>query len=76
MFATFTSIGSRAALDPHRVRAQGPLDPPRDDLVLLAVLGRLAELLAQMVIDGRIGAAAGRASERDRLGSRTPPSDE
>ena len=39
--------------DPHAVRAQRPDDAPGDDRLLLAVLLRAQELLAEMVIDGR-----------------------
>ena len=52
--------------DPDRVRAQRALDPPRDDRVLLAVARVAQQLLAEVVVDGRVGAAAGRAGERER----------
>ena len=41
----------RCRLDPHRVRAQRPLDPADDDLVLVTILFAAHELLAQVVVD-------------------------
>src|SRR5947209_3826953 len=42
-------------------------DPARDDRLLLAVLLAVHQLLAEMRVDGRIGAAPARAGERDCL---------
>ena len=52
--------------DPDGVRAQRALDPPRDDRVLLAVARVAQQLLAEVVVDRGVGAAAGRAGERER----------
>ena len=51
---------------PHGVRGEHPRDPAGDDRVLLTVLLASEQLLAEVVIDRRIGAAPGRAGERDR----------
>ena len=66
MLAIRTSVGLRRGGDPDRVRAQRPLDPPRDDRVLLAVARVAQQLLAEVVVDGRVGAAPRRAGERER----------
>ena len=52
--------------DPDGVRAQRAGDPVGDDRLLLAVLGRAEQLLAEVVVDRRVGGAADRARERDR----------
>ena len=65
MFAIRTTCGSSGTRDPDRVRAQRALDPPRDDRVLLAVLVGAHQALAEVVVDGGVGAAADRAGERD-----------
>ena len=51
--------------DPDGVRAQRAGDPAGDDLVLLAVLVAAQQLLAKVVVDRRVGAAARGARERD-----------
>ena len=51
-------------LDPDRPRSELALDPPGDDLVLAQILGRVQQLLPEVVVDGGIGAAADRAGER------------
>ena len=71
MLATLTTAGSSGAVDPDRVRAQRAGDPAGDDRLLLAVLGRAEQLLAEVVVDGRVGRAADRAGERD--GRRAQP---
>ncbi len=43
--------------DPDRVRAQRALDPPRDDRVLFAVARVAQQLLAEVRVDGGVGAA-------------------
>ncbi len=53
----------RRRLDPHRMRAQGADDPRGDDALLAAVLVAAQQLLAEVVVDGRVGAAPGRAGE-------------
>ena len=52
-------------LDPDRERGEAAFDPADDDRVLGAVLGAVEQLLAEMVVDGRVGAAPGRAGEGD-----------
>jgi hypothetical protein len=52
--------------DEDGVRGQRALDAPRDDRVLLAVLGRLEQLLAEVGVDGGVGAAARRAGQGHR----------
>ena len=52
-------------LDPDRVRAQGADDPLGDDPLLAAVLVAAQQLLAEVVVDGGVGAAPGRAGEGD-----------
>ena len=47
-----------------------------DDRVLLAVLLRAQELLAEVVVDRRVGAAADRAGEGERGGARAVAADE
>ena len=66
MLAMRTSSGSGAAVDPDRMRAQRALDAPRDDRVLLAVALVAQQLLAEVIVDGGVGAAAGGAGERER----------
>ena len=65
MLATLTISGSALGLDPDRVRAQRAGDALGDDRVLAAVLVAAQQLLAEVVVDGRVGAAAGRAGEGD-----------
>ena len=55
--------------DPDRVRAQRAGDPADDDRLLLAVLVGAQELLPEVIVDGRVRAAAGGAGERDGLGA-------
>ena len=56
-----SELGIRRRLDPYRVRAQRALDPPRDDLVLMALLGAAPQLLAEVVVHGGIGTPPGAA---------------
>jgi hypothetical protein len=56
----------RRALDPDRDRRQAALDPLRDDGVLGAVLVAVEELLAEVIVDGGIGAATRRSGEGHR----------
>ena len=55
----------RRRLDPDRMRAQGADDPLGDDPLLAAVLVAAQQLLAEVVVDGGVGAAPGRAGEGD-----------
>ena len=52
--------------DPDRVRRQGAGDAPRDDRDLVLVLFAAHERFAEVLVDGWIGAAPGRAGQRDR----------
>ena len=54
---------------PHGVRPQPAGDPAGDDRVLVAVLVGAQQLLAEVVVDGGVGAAPGRARERHRAGA-------
>jgi hypothetical protein len=56
--------------DPHAHRFERPLDTPLDDRLLLAVLDAVQQLLAQVVVDGGVGAAPGGPRQRHRLGAR------
>ena len=67
MFATLISVGLVGRGDPDGVRAQRAGDPADDDRLLLAVLVGAQELLAEVVVDGGVGGAAGGAGERDGL---------
>ena len=69
MFATLISVGLVGRGDPDGVRAQRAGDPADDDRLLLAVLVGAQQLLAEVVVDGGIGGAAGGAGERDGLGA-------
>ncbi len=69
-FWTLTSTGSSARRDPDADRLERALDPARDDRLLLAVLVAAQQLLAEVVVDRRVRAAARGAGERDRLGAR------
>ena len=71
MLAIRTSAGSSARGDPHRVRAQHALDAPRDDRVLLAVLGRAAA--ARRGGRRRPGRRCGASSRPARACSRAGP---
>ena len=62
--------------DPHDLRLLGRvtqtecgrsvwLDPARNDRMLLAILDAAQQPLAEVVVDGRVGAAPRRAGERD-----------
>ncbi len=55
----------RRGLDPDRVRAQGADDSLGDDPLLAPVLVAAQQLLAEVVVDGGVGAAPGRAREGD-----------
>ena len=69
---------------PARRRARAPPPPTRacgrsaramrrdDDGLLLAVLVRAQQLLAQVRVDGRVGLAPGRAGQRERRGPHRP----
>ncbi len=50
---------------PTPTRAQRPLDPVRDDRVLFAIAGVAQQLLAEVRVDGGVGAAAHRGGERE-----------
>ncbi len=65
MLATLTISGSGAGLDPDRVRTQATDDALDHDAVLAAVLVGAQEALAEVVVDGGVGAAAGRAGQGD-----------
>ena len=67
MLATLISVGSSGAATQTRVRAQRAGDPADDDRLLLAVLVGAQQLLAEVVVDGGVGGAAGRAGQRDGL---------
>ena len=69
MFATRASTGSSAGVTQTLCGPQRLHDPPRDDRLLLAVLRRAQQLLAEVVVDGGVGAAARRARERERAGA-------
>ena len=69
MLATLMIAGSSGRGDPHGVRAQRAGDPARDDGLLLAVLLGLQQLLAEVVVDRRVGGAARRAGQRDGRGA-------
>ena len=68
MLATFTTTGSGLGGHPQRVLAQGAGEAPDDDRVLLAVLARPQQPLAEVRVDGRVGAARRRAGQRERRG--------
>ena len=65
MLATLTISGSGALSHPDGVRAEGPDDPLGDDPLLAPVLVAAQQLLAEMVVDSGVGAAPGRAGQRD-----------
>src|SRR5436305_358748 len=52
---------------PDAHRPERPLDSAGDDLLLLAFLRAVQELLAEVVVDGRVGAAARGAGKRNGL---------
>ena len=68
MLATLMIAGSSGAVTQTRVRAQRARDPAGDDRLLLAVLVGAQQLLAEVVVDRRVGRAARRAGQRDRRG--------
>ena len=70
MLAILAITGSSSASTQTAVRAQRARDPPRDDRVLLADLGAVQHLLAEVVVDGGVGAAPGGAGEADGGGDR------
>ena len=76
MLATLITVGSCGRGDPDRVRAQRARDPVGDDRLLLAVLVRAQQLLAEVVVDRRVGRAADRAGQRDRRGAQPLAADE
>ena len=65
MFATRTSAGSGAAVTHTECGPQRAGDAAHDDRVLLAVLVALEQLLAEVLVDRRIGAPPRGAGERD-----------
>ena len=66
MLATLTISGSGPGLDPDGMGAQGcGRSARRRSLCSRAILVAAQQLLAEMVVDRRVGAAAGRAGERD-----------
>ena len=76
MFAIRATTGSSAAVTHTLVRAQRADDAPRDDRLLLAVLVGAQQLLAEVVVDGGIGAAARRAGEREGARAQAVAADE
>ena len=76
MFATRASTGSSAGVTQTLCGRERLHDPPRDDRLLLAVLRRAQQLLAEVVVDGRVGAAARRARERERARAQALAADE
>ena len=76
MLATRTTTGSGAAVTHTECGRERARDPPRDDRVLLAVLLAAQQLLAQVVVDRRVGAAPDRAGERDGAGALALAADE
>ena len=69
---TFTSSGLVGGGGPEADRLEGPLDPPRHDRLLLALLGAVGELLAEMVVHRRVGAATSRARRAPPYCARAP----
>ena len=69
-FWTFTSCGLVGRGGPEAHRVERALDAPRHDRLLLALLGAARELLAQVVVDRGVGAAAGGPGQRHALGPR------
>ena len=69
MFATLTIAGSSGAATQTACGRSARAIRWRDDLLLLAVLLRAHQLLAEVVVDRRVGGAAGRAGERDGRGA-------
>ena len=66
MFATLTIAGSGARRRPRpRAGAAARTIRRGDDRLLLAVLVAAQQLLAEVVVDRRVGAAPGRAGQRD-----------
>src|SRR4051794_17066278 len=57
-------------VDPDRVRAEGPLDAPHDDPMLISDLRAAQHRLPEVVIDGGVRAARGGPRERDGGGHR------
>jgi hypothetical protein len=47
--------------DPHAHGPERSADPARHDRLFLAVLGTAQELLAEVIVNGRVGAAPSRA---------------
>ena len=76
MLAIRTITGSSAAVTQTLCGPQRARDAPGDDRLLLAVLGRAQELLAEVVVDGGVGAAARRAGERERRRAQALAADE
>ena len=68
--------GLGRALDPDRDRGEPAFDPPGDDRVLGPVLVAVQKLLAEVVVDGRVGAAPGRPRQRDGRGDAAAAADE
>jgi hypothetical protein len=66
MFATRTRTGSGASVTHTACGLERLDDPLGDDRVLLAVLVAAQELLAEVGVDGGVGAAAGRAGQGHR----------
>jgi hypothetical protein len=63
--------GSSGAATQTACGPQRAGDPAGDDLLLLALLVRAQQLLAEVVVDRRIGRAARRARQRDRRGAQS-----
>ena len=69
MLATLTTSGSGAVSHPDRVRTQLADDALGDDPLLATVLVAAQQLLAEVVVDGGVGAAPGRAGQRHGRGA-------
>ena len=69
MLAILRDDGLLGRGDPDAGGAQGAHDAPRDDRLLLAVLVGAQQLLAEVVVDGRVGAAARRTRKGQRSGA-------
>ena len=69
MLATLITAGSFGAATQTACGRSARAIRWRDDRLLLAVLGRAEQLLAEVVVDRGVGRAADRARERDRGGA-------
>ena len=76
MLAIARDDGLLGRRHPHAHRAQRADDAPGDDRLLLAVLVGAQQLLAEVVVDGGVGAAPRRAGQRERPGAQAVAADE